>query len=372
MGMMGMSSSVAAFVDTEDRGIAVLYSQGFVEGYPDGTFRPETPINRAELIKILMPVAGKSLVPATAPCFPDVPMGMWYTDYVCTAKAKGWIAGYPDGTFKPEARLNRAEAAKIASYLLLDQILPESMPPLAEGIFSDVASTDWYSPYVKHLAGMVYVDEGRRFDPGAAMTRGAMAQIVYRHVLTTNLAPIPEVASRWDGETVTEVTTRGDALRLLEEDFALYSTKVQSLTPQMLLAAQAEQDERHAMLVQTATNLTEAELKERAFTVALEQDGVLYGVLRLDGEGAQAKPSFLRAFYVTWAFVAFDVETNKLLAYTLRTHAVDRPSLMPTIAMIPEVNAIFVLFHGEGPAPGSFYPNTLLPETVLLRPLRSE
>lgn len=368
--MLGLTSAGAAFTDTRDAAVETLYTLGYVEGYSDGTFRPQAPINRAELIKILMPVAGKAVTAPSTSCFPDVPDRAWYTEYVCTAKAKGWITGYADGTFRPEIQVNRAEAAKIAAHILLDNTLPETISPVEDMDFQDVRSTDWYNPYVKLLTDMVYVDNGGRFDPGVPMTRGDMAQMVYRHVLTSTIAPIAEVQNRWDGDTVTELNSPGEAVQILGQDLALALSKVLLLTPQMLLDAQAEEDARFARMVKDAPQLSEADLLARKYTVAREYNGVLYGVLPLDSEGAQAKPSFVRSFYVTWAFVAFDVETKELLAFALRSEAVDRPSILPTIDLIPEDWTLFVRFHGEGPAPGSFYPDALSPQSIVLRSFR--
>lgn len=89
-----------------------LFDEGVVSGNPDGTFRPYNSLNRAELTKIVI----ESLdiqTDSSVSCFPDVASGEWYTKYVCKAKELGWVQGYPDGTFKPANEINRAEAMKI-------------------------------------------------------------------------------------------------------------------------------------------------------------------------------------------------------------------------------------------------------------------
>lgn len=99
--------------------------QGIIEGYPDGTLRPNNPINRAEALKILLLTANadrilaefgsSNLPPAT---FPDVPSNSWFAEHVAKGQALGLIEGYPDGTFRPEQPITRAEAAKLI-YLLM-------------------------------------------------------------------------------------------------------------------------------------------------------------------------------------------------------------------------------------------------------------
>jgi plastocyanin len=103
-----VSSSNTNFVAIE-----YLVSNGTLAGYSDGTFKPSQTINRAELMKIL--VAGQGVDPdanAFKNCFSDVTTD-WYAKYVCYADAQGWVDGYSDGSFKPEQTVNRAEAAKM-------------------------------------------------------------------------------------------------------------------------------------------------------------------------------------------------------------------------------------------------------------------
>ncbi len=89
-----------------------LKNTGAIGGYPDGTFRPKDTINRAEFLKIVF--AGKSGTPAPAAnCFTDVPADAWYAPYVCAAKNRQVVNGYADGSFKPETPVNTAEALKI-------------------------------------------------------------------------------------------------------------------------------------------------------------------------------------------------------------------------------------------------------------------
>ncbi len=82
-----------------------------IVGYPDGTFRPDDLINRAEFTKILMkyaedkPFTGRN-------CFPEV-TNEWFAQYVCTAQERNFVSGYPDGTFRPGNAINFAEVAKI-------------------------------------------------------------------------------------------------------------------------------------------------------------------------------------------------------------------------------------------------------------------
>lgn len=106
--------------------ITAAIKKDIVEGYPDGTFRPHNPINRAEALKILLRSANASRILAefgddafTLRQFPDVPETSWFAPFVAQAQLLGLIEGYPDGTFRPGQWITRAEAAKIISLLMV-------------------------------------------------------------------------------------------------------------------------------------------------------------------------------------------------------------------------------------------------------------
>lgn len=104
--------------------IETLQAKGVVEGNPDGTYRPTALVNRAELLKILLEARGDFSY-TDGRCFPDV-RDEWFAPYVCAAKEERIVAGYPDGAFRPESPVNFAEAAKIFSLAYGHMIEPGS------------------------------------------------------------------------------------------------------------------------------------------------------------------------------------------------------------------------------------------------------
>jgi hypothetical protein len=93
--------------------ISVLVQKDVLAGNSDGSFKPFRNVNRAEFCKILVQATdAKKFVPRSS-SFPDIETSDWFFPYVETAKHHGWIAGYPDGTFRPGGHINRAEVAKI-------------------------------------------------------------------------------------------------------------------------------------------------------------------------------------------------------------------------------------------------------------------
>lgn len=94
---------------------AIIYLQehGIVNGYSDNTFKPDNSINRAEFLKIIIEGSNIDLDVTRETPFPDVNHSAWYSPYLKKAYAEGWINGYPDGTFKPEQTINKVEALKV-------------------------------------------------------------------------------------------------------------------------------------------------------------------------------------------------------------------------------------------------------------------
>lgn len=93
--------------------LTYLKKNGVISGYPDGTFKPDLEIKRAELVKTL--VLAKKQFPLALNynnCFKDV-KNEWFAPSVCLAKSSGWIEGFKDGTFRPEDILIRGDVMKM-------------------------------------------------------------------------------------------------------------------------------------------------------------------------------------------------------------------------------------------------------------------
>ncbi len=137
-GNLSLLYTDAPFHPAEAAGISVLTELKAVEGYPDGSFHPERTLNRAEFLKIvLLSSPGLRVASADAEsCFPDVSAGDWFSRYVCLAKKRGIVSGYPDGYFRPANSVNYAEALKMLAGLYEYDISPTS-------------EDSWFSPYAR-------------------------------------------------------------------------------------------------------------------------------------------------------------------------------------------------------------------------------
>lgn len=157
--------------------IRFLKENKIIGGYLDGTFLPEGEITRAELMKILSLATGVEINPDEYNnCFPDV-TDDWYAKYVCYAKQQGWVEGYPDGTFKPGNKVVKAEAIKMVlntQGIVLDPT--GSVKPFNDVELNEWFAP--YVVTAKNLG--VLEEDGIKYNPGDNATRGGVSENIYR------------------------------------------------------------------------------------------------------------------------------------------------------------------------------------------------
>ncbi len=95
--------------------IATAMASGVVTGYPDGTFQPDSTISRVEFFQMTNKMFG--FTKESKAVYSDVTPQSWYATVVEKANAAGYISGYVDGTIHPQDRVTRQEAAVIISRL---------------------------------------------------------------------------------------------------------------------------------------------------------------------------------------------------------------------------------------------------------------
>ena len=131
--------------------IGYMQQFGIITGYPDGSFRPDAPVARAEFAAIASRF--EKLTEGTK-SFADVPADYWAAKYINFAATRGWVTGYTDGTFRPENPIARAEVAAVTCRLLertADQDYIRSHPELLR-TFRDMAESHWAYWYVMEAA----------------------------------------------------------------------------------------------------------------------------------------------------------------------------------------------------------------------------
>ena len=90
--------------------VYAAWDAGLMNGVGEGLFAPNATLDRATLATVLYREAGEPAAKGTA-SFTDIAEGQWYTDAVNWAAEQGVVNGYPDGTFRPEAPITRQEMA---------------------------------------------------------------------------------------------------------------------------------------------------------------------------------------------------------------------------------------------------------------------
>lgn len=155
-------------------GIYAMTEAEVVSGYADGTFLPMNDVNRVEALKMILSATGhaglgsESIVDLS---FSDMEEGAWYLPYVSWSFTNGIITGDGDGTLRPEATVNRAEALKM---LVLAAGEKENLP--------GVASDEWYTAYLQYGIdhALITPDKNGDYAPEAALTRGELCDLLYR------------------------------------------------------------------------------------------------------------------------------------------------------------------------------------------------
>ncbi len=146
---------------------------GLINGYKDGTFRPDQDVTRAEFTKMLNTTLGNNTLVDVD--FSDVVSEQWFCADVCKGVAAGYINGYTDGTFLPDNNISRQEAA-----VILARILPTAGAGQSADTYADAAEiAAWAKPSMEKIIGRKYMTGAdNQMMPTAALTRAQAAKII--------------------------------------------------------------------------------------------------------------------------------------------------------------------------------------------------
>lgn len=169
-------------------------SKGLASGYPDGTFKPNNQITRAEFVALANRAFEKQN-PAATVSFKDVKSTDWYYAEVAAAKAAGYISGYEDGTFRPNSPISRQEAASIVSRLLNLEVSDTqatfsdaaSIPAWSKGAINAVVANNIMGGYpdgtfkpannITRAEAVVTLDRALTITPPSAVLEGIKGQV---------------------------------------------------------------------------------------------------------------------------------------------------------------------------------------------------
>jgi|GEM_PF-465369 len=164
-----------------DRAVAL----GIVKGYADGTFKPQQPVTRAEFVTMLVRALQPSAQQAMAdPTFKDAAqIGAWARAEVALAVTNGWINGFDDGTFRPGQQITRAEMTTIAARALGLLATGEERSEAGMADFADWATVPaWAKPAftVAVAEGLIQGRGADQLAPQAPTNRAESVVLILR------------------------------------------------------------------------------------------------------------------------------------------------------------------------------------------------
>lgn len=177
------ASSFSDVAETDDNFVAInfLKNNEIVRGYPDGSFKPESPVSRVEALKFIYEGLNKEVKPRVVLEFADTDSKAWYARYIDAAQKENVVKGYQGNVFKPANPVTKAEFVKM---LVQAAGYNGDTYVLLHNNFSDVKQGDWYYSYVGLAKDKNIVDtSSNRFLPNEPMTRGEVAEVLYKTIM---------------------------------------------------------------------------------------------------------------------------------------------------------------------------------------------
>ncbi|WP_414526517.1 S-layer homology domain-containing protein [Nodularia chucula] len=164
--------------------VAALVNRGAISGFPDGTFAPDAPINRAQYAAI---IAKTFQLPRKNPGikFTDVPPGFWATSAILQTAEMGFISGFPDGSFRPGQNLTKVQAiVSIVNGLQLRGGNPQVLNVYRDRAQIPSYGTNAVTVATQNLLVLNY-PQREQLEPMRDMTRGEVATLIYQALVAT-------------------------------------------------------------------------------------------------------------------------------------------------------------------------------------------
>jgi hypothetical protein len=168
-------------------------SRMVISGFSDDTYKPEQDITRAEFAAIMVRGLGLKLGSGTTP-FTDIQAADWYSGAIRTANEYGLINGYEDGTFRPNEKITREQAMLIVSKAMditaLEGLKPDQQ---ANDVLQAYGDVEEVSAWAKSgaaesvQAGIISGRNSNQLAPNAFITRAEVAVMVQRLLKKSNL-----------------------------------------------------------------------------------------------------------------------------------------------------------------------------------------
>ena len=119
--------------------VETLYNIGIVDGTEEHQFSPDAPVTRAEFA--VMAARFANLDYTGGNIFDDVPNGHWAYSYINAAANAGWVEGYPDGSFRPDEPISRAEVVRLVNGMINRSVTLDKLKEL--NVENDLVENHW-------------------------------------------------------------------------------------------------------------------------------------------------------------------------------------------------------------------------------------
>ncbi|MDZ8105861.1 MAG: DUF3370 family protein [Nostoc sp. DedQUE12a] len=188
LSLLALSSpDVVAFSDTQSywakHCVQQLGDRKLITGYPDGSFRPDATVTRAEAAVLMLNAFPDSPVKRTAASFKDVPANYWANKAISNAYQKGFFSGYPGGIFQPNQPIPRAQIIGVIAGGKNYSPLSNPMQTLQQ-YFNDAAQIPNYAQNAIASATInsivVNYPNVKQLRPLQSATRGEVAALMCR------------------------------------------------------------------------------------------------------------------------------------------------------------------------------------------------
>lgn len=159
--------------------IEYLTTLGILNWSPDGFFKPDYPISRAEMVMLLVRAKDYELPQEVQQVFKDVPANYWAADYIQTAREKKLTFGYPDQTFKPRQPTSRLEGVLFTTRFAS---LKPTLKKVLESPFLDLSPSHWGIKDVLAAADEKIIQNylaQEDFCPNQSITRAELADLLF-------------------------------------------------------------------------------------------------------------------------------------------------------------------------------------------------
>ncbi len=168
--------------------IGALARKNIISGFPDGTFRPDEPVTRAQFAAIVNKAFPPQQQSQSAIVFQDVPTSFWAYNAIQTAAKSSFMAGYPDGTFQPSQQIPRVQVlVSLASGLNLG-----ASDPSVLSFYQDAAQVPAYATDKVAVATqrkiVVNYPTVSQLNPNRDATRAEVAAFVYQALVNAGKA----------------------------------------------------------------------------------------------------------------------------------------------------------------------------------------